>query len=266
MIRAFLARLGLAALLCSGAPLALAQQAQQASPQRSRTEPKPKPAPQLSTTGSTAQKPGAGATSQQKPAAGSTSQQKPAAATSAKPGATPAKPGAAGATSAKPGAAGQGKPGAATAQAPGGGQATLLATFADWGAYATGQGRTKVCYALSQPKDRQPKDLKRDPAYLFVSLRPADNVRNEIAFRMGFATKDAGPAEAVIGTATYALVTKGTDAWIRNPAEESQVVGHMSKGKDLTVKATSGRGNPASDRYSLSGFAQAFERARKECS
>jgi hypothetical protein len=256
MIRAFLARLGLAALLCSGAPLAFAQQAQQPSAQRSRTEPKPKPAPQLSTTGSTAQKPGASSTTQQKPGAGSTSQQKPAAST------TPAKPGAA---AAKPGAAGQGKPGAG-AQAPGGGQATLLATFNDWGAYATGQGRTKVCYALSQPKDRQPKDLKRDPAYLFVSLRPADNVRNEIAFRMGFATRDGAAAEAVIGTATYALITKGTDAWIRNPAEESQVVGHMSKGKDMTVKATSGRGNPATDRYSLSGFAQAFDRARKECS
>jgi hypothetical protein len=264
MIRASLAHLGLAALLCSGAPLALAQQAQQSSPQRSRTEPKPKP--QLTTTGSTAQKPGASSTSQQKPGASSTNQQKPGAGATSqqKPaaGATPAKPGAA---AAKPGTADKGKPGAG-AQAPGGGQATLLATFNDWGAYATGQGRTKVCYALSQPKDRQPKDLKRDPAYLFVSLRPADNVRNEIAFRMGFATKDGGPAEAVIGTATYALITKGTDAWIRNPAEESQVVGHMSKGKDLTVKATSGRGNPATDRYSLSGFAQAFDRARKECS
>jgi hypothetical protein len=257
MIRASLARLGLAALLCSGAAPAFAQQTQQPSQQRSRTEPKPKPAQQFTTTGSTAQKPGASSTTQQKPGASSTPQQKPAA------GATPAKPGAT--TPAKPGAAGQGKPGA-SAQAPGGGQATLLATFNDWGAYATGQGRTKVCYALSQPKDRQPKDLKRDPAYLFVSLRPADNVRNEIAFRMGFATRDGGPAEAVIGTATYALITKGTDAWIRNPAEESQVVGHMSKGKDLTVKATSGRGNPASDRYSLSGFAQAFDRARKECS
>jgi hypothetical protein len=243
MIRAPLARLGLAALLCSAAPIAFAQQSQQPAQQRSRTEPKPKqtqPAPQRGTTSATQQKPGTNSTTQQKPGASSTTQQKPAA------GATPGKPGA--------------------AQAPGGGQATLLATFGDWGAYATGQGRAKVCYALSQPKDRQPKDLKRDPAYLFVSFRPADNVRNEVAVVMGFAAKDGGPAEAVVGTATYALITKGGNAWIKNPAEESQVIAAFSKGKDVTIKATSGRGNATTDRYSLTGFAQALDRARKECS
>jgi hypothetical protein len=243
MIPASLARLGLAALLCCAAPLALAQQP--SSQQRSRTEPKP------------AQPRGAASEAQQKPASGAAAQQKPGANTSAQQ-----KQGT-GSTPAKPGAAAQGKPGAA---GPGGAQATLLGTFGDWSAYASGQGRAKVCYALSLPKDRQPKDLKRDPAYLFVSFRPADNVRNEVAVVMGFATRDGGPAEAVIGTATHALVTKGGNAWIRNPAEEAQVIASMSKGKDMTVKATSVRGNATSDRYSLIGFAQALERARKECS
>lgn len=241
MIRAPLARLGLAALLCSGAPFAYAQPSQEPAQQRSRTTKEPRQTTQ--TTASPQRGTASGA--QQKPGANSTAQQKP--------GSTPAKPG--------PG----GKP-AASAAGPGGGQATLLATFNDWSAYASGQGRTKVCYALSLPKDRQPKDLKRDPAYLFVSFRPADNVRNEIAVVMGFATKDGGPAEAVIGAATFGLVTKGANAWVRNPSEEGQVIGNMSKGKDLIVKATSGRGNATSDRYSLNGFAQALDRARKECS
>src|SRR4051794_30151890 len=169
MIRAPFARLGLAALLCSVAPAAFAQQPQQPPPQRSRT---PTETRQPTPTQPSQQR---GASAQQKPAASSTAQQKPAT--------SQQKPAAA--TTSKPGAAGQGKPGT-TAQAPGGGQATLLASFGDWGAYASGQGRAKVCYALSQPKDRQPKDLKRDPAYLFVSFRPADNVRNEVAVVMGF--------------------------------------------------------------------------------
>jgi hypothetical protein len=238
-------------------PAAFAQQSsQEPAQQRSRTEPR-KPAPaQTAPSGQQRTSPGA----QQKPAASSTTQ-KPDAAASAKSGA--AAQGKPGATAAKPGAT-AGKPGASPG--PGGAQAMLLATFNDWGAYATGQGRAKVCYALSQPKDRQPKDLKRDPAYMFVSFRPADNDRNEIAVVLGFATKENGPAEAVIGTATYALVTKGANAWVRNPSEEAQVIGNMSKAKDLNVKATSGRGNATSDRYSLNGFAQALDRARKECS
>jgi hypothetical protein len=168
-----------------------------------------------------------------------------------KPNGTSAKPG----TAAKPAAAG-----------PGGAQAAQLASFGDWTAYASGQGRSKICYALTQPKDRLPKELSRDPAYLFVSFRPADNVRNEVAVVMGFPTRDGGEAEAVIGTSSFALVTKGTNAWIRNQTEESQVIASMTRGQSMTVKATSGRGNTTTDRYSLSGFAQALDRARKECS
>lgn len=154
----------------------------------------------------------------------------------------------------------------ATAPAPGGGQASLLASFGDWGAYATqGSGKARICYALSQPKDRQPKTLTRDPGYLFVSFRPGENVKNEIALMMGFPTKDGGAAEAVIGSTTYALVTKDQNAWVKNPSEEAQVVATMAKGQNLVVKTSSKRGNQSTDRYSLNGFGPALERVRKEC-
>jgi invasion protein IalB len=39
----------------------------------------------------------------------------------------------------------------------------------------------------------------------------------------------------------------------------------MSKGQAITVSATSARGNQTTDRYSLAGFAQALDRAKKEC-
>ena len=156
---------------------------------------------------------------------------------------------------------------AATAKpaAPGGGQAARLAEFGDWGAYATPAGRNRVCYALSQPKERQPKTLQRDPGYVFVSFRPAENVRNEIAIMMGFPTKDGGPGEAAIGNAKFALVSKDRNAWVKNPAEEAKVVAEMARGQSLTVKVSSARGNQTTDRYSLAGFADALARVRKEC-
>jgi hypothetical protein len=165
-------------------------------------------------------------------------------------------------------AAGQqkgGKPAAAGAK-PGGAGASLLGSFGDWSAYAAGQGRDKLCYALSVPKDRQPKDLKRDAAYLFVSFQPGKGVRNEVAVVMGFPTKDGAAAEAVVGNATYALITKDQNAWVKNPTEENQVVATMSKGQNLVVKASGKRGGKLTDRYSLTGFGQALDRARKECS
>ena len=61
------------------------------------------------------------------------------------------------------------------------------------------------------------------------------------------------------------IVTKGQNAWIKNPAEEPQAIATMSKAQNVTVSATSARGNKTGDRYSLAGFAQALDRAKKEC-
>jgi hypothetical protein len=215
-----------ASLILAAAPAAAQQQPAQ---QRSGTPAaKPQPAP--------AQQPRGGA-AQAKPAAGA----KPA--TAAKPAAQAAAP----------------------APGPGGAQTALLQSFGDWNVYVAGQGRSKMCYALSQPKTREPKDLKRDPGYLFVSFQPASNVRNEIAVMMGFPTNGTD-GEAAIGSTAYSLVTQGTNAWVKNVAEQGQVVATMSKGQALLVKAKSVRGNQTTDRYSLSGFGPALERARKECS
>jgi hypothetical protein len=166
---------------------------------------------------------------------------------------------------AKPEAKGKAGAKAGPAAAPGGGNATRLAEFGDWGAYATASGKARVCYALSQPKERQPASLQRDPGYIFVSFRPAENVKNEIAVMMGFPTKDGGAGEAVIGKSKFALVTKDRNAWVKNPAEEAQVVAAMGKAPSLVVTASSARGNQSTDRYSLNGFADALARVRKEC-
>lgn len=170
---------------------------------------------------------------------------------------------AAGAKTAPAAAAKPAQPQAQAATGPGG--SSLVASFGDWGVYTAQAGRSKICYALSQPKDRLPKNLSRDPAYLFVSFRPAENVRNEVALVLGFAARENGPAEAAIGTASYALLTKATNAWLKNPAEEGQAIGTMSKASSVTVKAQSARGNQLTDRYSLNGFGPALERARREC-
>lgn len=149
------------------------------------------------------------------------------------------------------------------AQAPAG--PALIAQYGDWGVYVSQTARTKICYALSQPKDRQPATLKRDPGYFFVSTRPGENVKNEVSVIAGFPIKDASDAIADISGTAFTLYTRSDSAWVRNIAEEVRLVDALRRGRDLTVKSTSARGNVTTDKYSLTGFAQALDRVAQEC-
>ncbi len=151
--------------------------------------------------------------------------------------------------------------------APGGGQPSLLGQFGDWGAYtATGSGR-KVCYALAKPSSQatEPPNRPRDPAYVFVSTRPAENVRNEISIVIGYPFKPGSEATADIGSAKYAMYTQADGAWIKNAAEEARMIDAMRKGADMVVAGESGRGTKSTDRYALKGLSQALDRVAQEC-
>jgi invasion protein IalB len=152
------------------------------------------------------------------------------------------------------------------AQGAGAGAApSLIAQYGDWGVYVSQTPKTKICYALSQPKDRQPAGLKRDPGYFFISTRPGENVRNEVSVVVGFIIKDGADATVDVGTASFPFFTKNDGAWMKNAAEEARLIEALRKGRDFTVKSTSQRGNPTNDRYSLSGIGQALDRVGQEC-
>jgi hypothetical protein len=140
-----------------------------------------------------------------------------------------------------------------------------IATYGDWGAFLAEAGKEKTCYALAKPRERTPASLKRDPAYIFISSRPGENIRNEVSVIMGFKMKDGGDAEAEVGPANFELISKGTNAWVKNPAKETELIDAMKKGAKLTIKAASIKGNMTVDSYSLSGLSQALDRVKKEC-
>ena len=144
---------------------------------------------------------------------------------------------------------------------------TLVGTYGDWGTYEAQGAKSKICYALAQPKERTPSSLKRDQGYIFISSRPAENVRNEVSVIMGLPLKEgSGDAKAEVGTTTFDLVTKGQNAWMKDSAQEGQMIGVMKKHGRLVVKAPNAKGTFATDAYSLNGLGQALDRVAKDCS
>jgi invasion protein IalB len=151
------------------------------------------------------------------------------------------------------------------AQAAAGASPSLVVQYGDWGVYVSQTPKTKVCYALSQPKERQPGGLKRDPGYFFISTRPGENVHNEVSIVVGFQIKDGTDATVDIGSASFPFFTKNDGAWMKNAAEEARLIDALRKSHDFTVKSTSQRGNATNDHYSLTGLGQALDRVDQEC-
>jgi invasion protein IalB len=170
----------------------------------------------------------------------------------------------------------------------------LVATFGDWNVFVGEAGKGKICYTLAQPKLRDPASLKRDPGYAFISDRPAEGVRNEVSFIMGFdvaggadaaeAKLDPKPGEkpesksdarsktstipapvALVDETSFEMLPKGGNLWVKNAAKEGALITEMRKGAKLVIKAASLRGHQSIDTYSLTGFAQALDRVQKEC-
>lgn len=150
------------------------------------------------------------------------------------------------------------------AEAKGGGKATPIGRFGEWDVFTTA-GKAKTCYTLARPKERAPASLKRDDAYVFISNRPGENVQNEVSVIMGFAMKDGSEPTADIGGTPFHFVAKGSNAWLKNPAEEGKFVEALKRGSKLVVKASSAKGNASTDTYSLAGISDALARIRKEC-
>lgn len=171
-------------------------------------------------------------------------------------------------TAKKPAAAAPAKPAAAApaAAAPAtSGQPATLGTFGNWGAFASDTPKGRVCYALSQPKERLPANLNRDPAFIFISTRPSENVRNEVSFVLGFPPKDGADGQLTVGKANYVIKTQADTAWLKNPADDAALVELLKKTPNASLKITSRRGNQLTDNYVTNGLTQALEQVKKAC-
>ena len=192
---------------------------------------------------------GAASAQQQAPAA------KPAPATPPKPAAPPAapKPPTAAAPAAPP--------------APGGVQPTLLGQYGEWGAYTASPGGKKICFVLAKPANSStsPPNRPRDPAWMFISTRPAEKVKDEVSVIFGYGLKPSSDANIEVAGGSYAMYTQADGAWVKNAAEEPKLVETMRKGQDLTVKGTSAKGTVSTDVYSLKGLSLALDKIGQEC-
>jgi hypothetical protein len=127
-----------------------------------------------------------------------------------------------------------------------------------WGVYSYKTKGGSVCYVLTVPTEKQPKDLDHGDVFFFVSQRPGQNVSYEPQFIAGYDLQDKSKVQVTVGNKSFSMFTRGKSAWLENAAEEPQLIAAMKGGTDMTVAAKSGRGNDTKYTFSLKGISAAL--------
>ena len=138
--------------------------------------------------------------------------------------------------------------------------------FNDWESFVLSQEGNKVCFAQSIPVVRAPKKLKRDSSRLFVSFRPAENIKNEISVTNGYEFKLKALVSAKSGKKNYDLFSKGRFAWVVDSKDEQKLIVTMKRASRLMIVGNTEKGNQTTDHYSMMGFTKAYNSAKKNCS
>ena len=70
---------------------------------------------------------------------------------------------------------------------------------------------------------------------------------------IGYALKPGSESSLEVGGSAYAMYTQGDGLWIKNAAEEEQLVAAMRKSADVTVKGVSAKGTETVGRVFAEG-------------
>jgi hypothetical protein len=149
--------------------------------------------------------------------------------------------------------------GAATAQS-----VKLLGEYRDWTAYTATESTGPVCFALSRPTEVTPSPDDFTEAWLYLTNRPAEGIRNELNLVAGFTFAPDTPATAIVSGQSFELFTDKDAAWLLDPTQNDNLAGALRAGSTVVIEGTSDKGIRITETFSLSG-ATAASRAIEGC-
>lgn len=141
----------------------------------------------------------------------------------------------------------------------------LIGEFRSWSAYSATDSVGPVCFAMTRPSDTAPIPDGFTAAYLYLTNRPSESVRNEMNLVAGFAFAPDTTATASVGTQVFELFTQGDAAWLKNPGEGETLASAMRAGSSVVVEGTSDKGIKVVQTFSLSGATAASRAIEGGC-
>ena len=113
--------------------------------------------------------------------------------------------------------------------------------------------RSEVVAASGRPQARATFAFTRD-----------GKRRGELHFIFARPVRPGAAAVLTVGAESFLLVTRGTSAWSRGPAQEAAIIAAIRRSAEMRVRAQ-GQGGRISDRYLLRGAPTAIDAAALAC-
>ncbi len=141
----------------------------------------------------------------------------------------------------------------------------VLGDYRDWSAFSANDGGGMICFAMSKPKLVEPIPDGYTQAYVFITARTAQNIKNEFNLIAGyqFATDAVGVAN--VGNNKYNLFTKDDAAWLEDVSQTEAFARDLRAGTTLSIEGTSERGIKIVQTYSLLGATASSRSINSAC-
>ena len=136
--------------------------------------------------------------------------------------------------------------------------------YKNWESFTAETDKGKICFAQTIPTRRAPAAVKRDKSKLFVTFRPAEEIKDEVSITSGHDYKTSS-VTASSGKRRYSFFSQKDFAWLLDDQEEKKFIQLMKKATDIIVKARTTNGAETTDHYSMMGFTKAYNTAKKTC-
>lgn len=141
---------------------------------------------------------------------------------------------------------------------------TAIGRYDDWTVFTeTANGET-LCYAATEATDKAPKSADHGDVWFFVSNWKSGKARSQPSLQVGYELRADLPARASIGRSGWTLYGVGQEAFAQDQ-DDPRLVSALRRGSELRVEAVSARDTKVSYHFSLSGSANAIDKASAIC-
>ena len=141
----------------------------------------------------------------------------------------------------------------------------ILDKFKNWESHFTQDGGNLVCFAVSMPVKKEPGNLNRAEARIFVTFRTKENIQDEVSVTSGYPYKKGEKVNVTINEDNFGFESSDNFAWLTSKDQEIKIVNLMKNKNNAKVVGVSARGNKTTDSYSLLGFTAAYNSAKNKC-